>query len=213
MRNGLDDVWGRLAFGERLAHERRMQLLDIAETQMIPLREFVQAQGWQSAGEFVDRAPATDLRGRTAWRDLLDRASKRQLDMILVWRIDRPFRSVVHMATTVEQLRRWGVGLRSYNEPMIDTSGASPLSDLLLNLMASFAQFERSLIAERVRAGMDRARKQGKRLGRPRKVNGEWDKIGLDVREGRITRLGAARLLTVSDRTVYRLSRQNGSAT
>lgn len=52
---------------------------------------------------------------------------------------------------------------------------------------------------------MDRARKQGKRLGRPRKVNGEWDRIGPDVRAGRLTRLEAAHLLGVSDRTVYRL--------
>lgn len=131
------------------------------ETQLLPLREFCRAQGWAVAGEFVDRASATDLRGRTAWRDLLGQAARRRCDLIVVWKLDRAFRSVAHMATTMEQLRRWGVGLRSYSEPWLDTSGTSPVGDLMLNILASFAQFERALIAERVRAGMTRARKQG----------------------------------------------------
>ncbi len=80
------------------------------ETQLIPLREFCQAQGWQIAGEFVDTASANDLRGRTAWRRLLEEAARRRVDAILVWKVDRAFRSVAHMATTVEQIRRWGVG-------------------------------------------------------------------------------------------------------
>jgi len=74
------------------------------------------------------------------------------LDAILVWKLDRAFRSVAHMATAVEEFRRWGVGLRSYSEPWLDTSGTSPVADLMLNILASFAQFERSLISERVRA-------------------------------------------------------------
>jgi DNA invertase Pin-like site-specific DNA recombinase len=65
-------------------------------------------------------------------------------------KLDRCFRSVAHMAQTVEQLRRWGVGLRSYSEPWLDTSGTSPVGDLMLNILASFAQFEKALIAERV---------------------------------------------------------------
>jgi DNA invertase Pin-like site-specific DNA recombinase len=112
------------------------------ETQLLPLREFCQAQGWQVAGEFVDAASATDLRGRTEWRRLLDQAAKRRVDVILVWKLDRAFRSVAHMATTTEQLRRWGVGLRSYSEPWLDTSGTSPVGDLMLNILASFAQFD-----------------------------------------------------------------------
>jgi len=137
------------------------------DTQLLPLREFATAQAWTVAGEHVDYASANDLRGRTAWRALLDLAAKRRVDVILVWKLDRAFRSVAHMAQTIEQMRRWGVGLRSYSEPWIDTSGTSPVADLMLNILASFAQFERSLIAERVRAGMDRAKRQGKHVGRP----------------------------------------------
>src|SRR5207302_7815428 len=123
---------------------------------------------------------------------------------IVVWKLDRAFRSVAHMAQTVEQLRRWGVGLRSYSEPMIDTSGTSPMSDLLLNLMASFAQFERALIAERVKAGMARAKKQGRRLGRPPVLNGEFDGIRDDVMAGRLSQREAARRLGVGRGTIAR---------
>jgi len=180
------------------------------ETQLLPLREFCLAQGWTVAGEHVDYASATDLRGRTAWRDLLDQAAKRRVDTIMVWKLDRAFRSVAHMATTVEQLRRWGVGLRSYSEPWLDTSGTSPIANLMLNILASFAQFERALIGERVRAGMARARKQGKRVGRPRKVNGEWEGVRARLERGDLTKPGAARALGVSRATVYRLLAQDG---
>jgi len=181
------------------------------ETQLLPLREFVVAQGWTLAGEFVDHASASDLRGRTAWRALLDLASKRRVDTIVVWKLDRAFRSVAHMASTVEQLRRWGVGLRSYTEPWLDTSGSSPVADLMLNIMASFAQFERSLIAERVRAGMDRARKQGKHVGRPRAVDGEWGKVRPLIEGGQISQVEAARQLRVSRATVYRMLQKGGA--
>ncbi len=182
------------------------------ETQLLPLREFVQAQGWQTMGEFEDHASATDMRGRTAWRRLLDEAARRRLDMIVVWKLDRAFRSVAHMATTVEQLRRWNVGLRSYSEPWLDTSGASPVGDLMLNILASFAQFERALIAERVRAGMDRARKQGKRLGRPRAVNGEWENVRPLVESGKVSQREAARMLGISQSTISRMLARSDAA-
>jgi DNA invertase Pin-like site-specific DNA recombinase len=180
------------------------------ETQFLPLREFCGAQGWQIVGEYTDHVSATDLRGRTAWRDLLTLAARRKFDLILVWKLDRAFRSVAHMATTVEQLRRWGVGLRSYSEPWLDTSGSSPVGDLMLNILASFAQFERALIAERVRAGMTRARKQGKHLGRPGGTLADgfaerWKALRPQVVTGKVSRRAAARALGVSDGTLRRL--------
>jgi DNA invertase Pin-like site-specific DNA recombinase len=110
----------------------------------------------------------------------------------------------------VEQLRRWGVGLRSLTESWLDTSASSPWGDLLFNVMASFAQFERALIAERVRAGMDRARKQGKHLGRPQKVNGVWEGLCPRVLSGQLSRRKAAEMMRVSPRTVARLLAQKG---
>jgi DNA invertase Pin-like site-specific DNA recombinase len=172
------------------------------DTQLLPLREFVQAQGWQVVGEFVDRAPARDLRGRTAWRDLLDRASRRQADVILVWRIDRAFRSVLDAATTLERLRGWGVGLRSYSEPWLDTT--SPFGEALYYITAAYAQLERGILRERVKAGMDRAKKQGKHVGRPRKVNGEWGTVKMLIASGQLSQGAAAERLGVSRSTVHR---------
>jgi DNA invertase Pin-like site-specific DNA recombinase len=178
------------------------------ETQLVPLREFVTAQRWTVAGEFVDRAPATDLRARTAWRDLLDRAARRRIDLLLVWRIDRAFRSVLDAATTLERLRAWGVGLRSYTEPWLDTT--SPFGEALYYITAAYAQLERGILAERVRAGMDRARRQGRRLGRPGGTHREgfkehWREIAPGIYAGAISRRRAAQLLGVSRATVDRL--------
>jgi DNA invertase Pin-like site-specific DNA recombinase len=115
---------------------------------------------------------------------------------------------VAHASTTLEQFRRWGVGLRSYTEPWADTT--SPQGELVFNLLATFAQFERSLIAERVRAGMARARKQGKRLGRPRAVNGEWEQVRPLIENGTMSQRRAAQVLGVGRSTISRLVARNG---
>ena len=98
---------------------------------------------------------------------------KRNVDVILVWKLGR----ACHASATLEELRRWGVGLRSYLEPWLNTSGHSPAGELMFNILASFAQFERSLIAERVRAGMARAKASGVRCGRPPKLDGELEAL------------------------------------
>jgi DNA invertase Pin-like site-specific DNA recombinase len=139
------------------------------ETQLVPLREFVSAHGWECCGEYVDNAPATDLAHRTQWRQLLEDASKRRFDLLLVWRMDRAFRSVLDAATTLERLRRWGVGLRSYSEPWLDTT--SPFGEALYYITVAYAQLERGILRERVKAGMDRARRQGKKIGRPKVID------------------------------------------
>jgi DNA invertase Pin-like site-specific DNA recombinase len=137
------------------------------ETQLAPLREFAAANGWQVT-EYVDHAAAGDLKGRKAWAQLLHDAARRRIDLVLCWKIDRMFRSVSHASTTLERFRGWGVGLRSYSEPWVDTTNA--FGEMAFNLLTTFAQFERSLIAERVRAGMARAKAQGIHCGRPRKA-------------------------------------------
>jgi DNA invertase Pin-like site-specific DNA recombinase len=156
----------------------------------------------------VDEASATDMRGRHAWRQLLDGASRRHLDLILVFRIDRAFRSVLDAATTLERLRGWGIGLRSYCEPWLDTT--SPFGEALYYITAAYAQLERSILAERVRAGMERARKEGKHVGRPRVVEGEWDQLRPMVESGAVSRSQAAKILGVSRSTVWRLLSQKG---
>jgi DNA invertase Pin-like site-specific DNA recombinase len=178
------------------------------ETQLVPLREFVQAQGWEFCGEYVDYAPATDLAHRHWWRQLLDDASKRRFDLLLVWRMDRAFRSVLDAATTLERLRNWGIGLRSYSEPWLDTT--SPFGETLYYITIAYAQLERGILRERVKTGMDRARRQGKKIGRPKVM----DRKGFPKRfgailerlsKGDISRRQAAKELNIGYATLKRL--------
>ena len=177
-------------------------------TQLLPLREFVKAQEWQIYAECVDYAPATDITHRTQWRDLLDDASKRRFDLVLVWRMDRAFRSVLDAATTLERLRSWGVGLRSYSEPWLDTT--SPFGEALYYITVAYAQLERGILRERVKAGMERARKQGHKIGRPRVMDrrGFKRRFGVILERltlGQISRHQAARELQIGYATLKRL--------
>ena len=135
------------------------------ETQLVALRDFCSAQSWPIAGEYVDRASANDLRSRSSWRELMDDAAKRRFQTVVVFKLDRAFRSVKDMHDTLSAWEAVGVSFRSVRE-QFDTSTA--MGRLLLNLLASIAEFELEMIRERVVAGMDRARRQGKRIGRPR---------------------------------------------
>ena len=72
-------------------------------TQLLPLREYLSGQGWQAAGEYIDQAPAGDLAARAAWRQLMQAASRGRIDVVLVFRLDRAFRSVLHAAETLDR--------------------------------------------------------------------------------------------------------------
>jgi len=175
-------------------------------TQLLPLREFVSAQeGWTIHREYIDYASATDLAHRTSWRQLLEDGSKRRFDLLLVWRMDRAFRSVLDSATTLERLRTWGVGLRSYTEPWLDTT--SPFGEALYYITVAYAQLERGILRERVKAGMERARKQGHRIGRPRVIDRKGFKsrfraILNRIAQGEISRRGAAKELGIGYATL-----------
>ena len=177
-------------------------------TQLLPLREFVKAQGWEIYKEYTDQVSAMDLVHREGWRELLADASKRRFDLLLVWRMDRAFRSVLDAANTLERLKSWGVGLRSYTEPWLDTT--SPFGEVLYYITVAYAQLERSILRERVKAGMDRARKQGRRIGRPRVTdrrgfNLRFGAILERLREGQVSRRRAAKELKIGYATLKRL--------
>ena len=121
-------------------------------TQLFPLQEYCQSQGWTIFKVYEDRASGTDLPRRVAWRELLKDASRRRFDVLLVFRMDRAFRSVLDAASTLERLRSWGVGLRSYCEPYLDTT--SPFGEALYYITCAYAQLERGILAQRVKAGM-----------------------------------------------------------
>ena len=177
-------------------------------TQLLPLREFVESQGWILYNEYSDQVSATDIAHRTGWRQMLFDASKRKFDLVILWRMDRGFRSVLDAATTLERLRTWGVGLRSYSEPWLDTT--SPFGEALYYITVAYAQLERGILRERVIAGMERARKQGHRIGRPRVTdrpgfNQSFRAVLERLRDGSISRRRAAKELRIGYATLKRL--------
>lgn len=119
----------------------------------------------QLVGEFVDRASADDLRRRREWRRLLELAQARKVDLIVLWRLDRAFRSVLDGAATLAQLRAGGCGIRSLQEPWIDTT--TPMREAMFHITAAWAHLEKQVLIERTRTGMERARAEGKLSGRP----------------------------------------------
>ena len=177
------------------------------ETQLMPLRDFCIAQGWEIVAEYVDHAPANDQAHRVRWRDLLDDAAKKKFSVVLVFKLDRAFRSVKHMHDTLAAWELVDVSFKSLREPF-DTSTA--LGRLLLNLLAALAEFELELIRERVKAGMDRARRQGKHIGRPkvmdrRGFSRRFNEVLVRLNAGDISRRRAAKELNIGYATLKRL--------
>ena len=135
------------------------------ETQLRVLRDVVSHQdGWKSVGEFVDRASGgrTD---RPRYQELLDAVRKRQVDVVLVYRYNRFARSTRELVNALEEFRALGVDFISYAEN-IDTT--TPQGRFFFTVIAGFAELEREQISENVRAGMARARAEGKQISRPR---------------------------------------------
>ena len=134
------------------------------EVQLGELRAYATRRGFEVVAEFVDFASGA-RNGRPEYQRMLDAARKRRFDVLLVWRYDRFARSMQELVNALEEFRTLGIDFISYRENA-DTTTAQ--GKLIFGIMASLAEFERALIAERVRAGMARAKAQGKHVGRPR---------------------------------------------
>ena len=153
---------------ERIALYARVSTKDkdqTPETQLHALREYAVSRGWTVVREYVDEASATDLRGRTAWRDLLEHVRKGGIDLVVVTKLDRAFRSAKDTYDNLAYLDQHKVGFVASSQP-IDTSTST--GKLLLGVLAAVAEFERELIRERTIEGLNRARANGTKLGRPK---------------------------------------------
>ncbi len=135
------------------------------ESQLVFLRDYCRSRGFEVVREYVDRASANDLRGRKAWRELLRDAGHHRFGVVVVFKLDRAFRSSREMHKTLEAWELVGVGLVSAKEEAIDTT--TPTGKLVLAIMAAVAEFELDMIRVRVQSGLERARREGKKLGRP----------------------------------------------
>lgn len=133
------------------------------EGQERELREYAKNRGWELARVYKDKISGAK-HSRPALDELMADARKRKLDIILVWKFDRFARSVTHLLQALESFRELRIEFVSVSE-QIDT--ASPSGKLVFTVLGAVAELERSLIAERVRMGLQNARRNGKRLGRP----------------------------------------------
>lgn len=135
------------------------------EMQLRELREYSERRGWQIAGEYIDIGISGSKDSRPELNRLMADAHQRRFDAIVVWKFDRFARSVSHLLRALETFKALGVEFISLGE-QIDTS--TPTGKMVFTVLGAVAELERSMIAERVRAGIRNARSKGKKLGRPR---------------------------------------------
>jgi putative DNA-invertase from lambdoid prophage Rac len=126
------------------------------------MREYAARRGWTIAMQVKEVGSGALQRQRR--EKLMEAARRREIDVILVWRLDRWGRSVADLLATLQELEHLGVGFVSLTEALDLTS---PAGRAMAALLAVFAEFEREVLRERVRAGLAHARQNGKRLGRP----------------------------------------------
>ena len=127
------------------------------------MREYAARRGWT----IVIASPRGELRGGATGsprETVMEAARRREIDLVLVWRLDRWGRSVTDLLATLQELEHLGVGFVSLTEALDLTT---PAGRAMAGLLAIFAEFEREILRERTRAGLAHARQNGKRLGRP----------------------------------------------
>ena len=134
--------------------------------QLEQLQEFASKQGWEIVTEYKDTASGSGRRTRPQFDAVMLAASQRKFDLLLFWALDRLSREgIVKTLGYLEQLRAWGCGWRSYTQPFLDT-GNEMTNGIVLSVLAAVAKQERITLSERTKAGLQRARRAGKRLGR-----------------------------------------------
>jgi len=137
------------------------------ENQFGPLQEFAGRKGYEISGVYKDIATGTNTRDRTGFNRMMSDAHQKKFEAILVWSLDRLSREgLVKTINLLEHLNNIGVGVISYTEPYLDTTNELA-RNILLAVLSTLAKAEREKISERTKAGLIRARKEGKRIGRP----------------------------------------------
>ncbi len=135
------------------------------QMQLRELREYCERRGWTVTGEYVDVGVSGSKDSRPELNRLMADGNRRQFDAVVVWRFDRFARSTAHLLRALETFKALGIEFVSYTEA-IDTS--TPVGKMIYTVLGAVGELERSLIIERVRAGVRNARAKGKTLGRPK---------------------------------------------
>jgi putative DNA-invertase from lambdoid prophage Rac len=196
-------------FGQRRKHPKTFRVglyarVSTFDQHTIPLqiralREYAARRGWTIAmqvKEVGSGAVQRQLREK-----LLDAARRREIDVVLVWRLDRWGRSVADLLATLQELDHLGVGFVSLTEALDLTT---PSGRAMAALLAVFAEFEREILRERVRAGLAHARQNGQRLGRPQTAALQTSQVRKLDRAG-VSKAEIARRLQIGRTSVRRI--------
>jgi putative DNA-invertase from lambdoid prophage Rac len=160
-------VFGQGGAGTRVGLYARVSTHDqqTLPLQLSAMREHAERRGWAVVMTVED--VGSGVRERPMREDLIRAARRRELDLILVWRLDRWGRSLVDLVTTLQELTVLQVGFVSLGEALDLTT---PSGRALAGMLAVFAEFERDILRDRVKAGIAQARKEGRPHGRPRTI-------------------------------------------
>jgi putative DNA-invertase from lambdoid prophage Rac len=167
--------------------------------QIRAMREYAAKRGWTVVAQVKEIGSGASQ--RQLREQLLDAARRREIDVVLVWRLDRWGRSLPDLVTTLEELNHLGVGFVSLTEALDLTT---PMGRAMAGLLSVFAAFEHDVLRERVRAGLAEARLKGKRLGRPASAGVHASEIRKLHRSG-VSKAEIARRLNIGRTSVRRI--------
>src|SRR5579864_9468980 len=173
--------------------------------QIRELKDYVERRGWELAGIYQDQMSGAKA-SRPGLDQLMSAARFRRFDAIVVWKLDRFGRSLVHCVSGIQELASLGIRFIATSQGL-DTDESNPASKLLMHILAAVAQFERELIRERVSAGISNAKakgtRSGKAIGRPRRIFNR-DEV-LRLRQDGLSLAKIAREMNVGVGTVARV--------
>lgn len=173
------------------------------ENQRRELEKAARRAGWPVVAVFEDNgiSGAKGRDGRPGFDRMLKDANRREFDVIMAWSVDRLGRSLQHLVGFLEEIHALNIDLYLHVQGLDTTT---PAGKALFQMLGVFSEFERAMIQERVKAGLARARAQGKSIGRP-KVNGQVEKKVLELRAGGMGIKRIAKEAGVAVGTVYRI--------
>ena len=179
------------------------------ENQLRELRQIAERRGWEVVKEYDDAgiSGSKARNDRPGLDEMLKDAQRRRFDVVMAWAIDRLGRSLIDLLGTIQQLETCGVDLY-LDQQAIDTT--TPTGRLMFQITGAFAEFERSMIRQRIRAGLRRAVEAGKQLGRPKIDPALEKRIQSQLRAGK-GMLAIAKALGVGTSTVQRIAREMDS--
>ena len=196
---GHPEKWEKSAFRAGLYARVSTNDQQTLPMQLRALREYAARRGWSVISQVKEVGSGASQRQMR--EKLIEAARRREIDVVLVWRLDRWGRSVADLLATLTELEHLGVGFVSLTEALDLTT---PAGRAMAGLLAVFAEFEREILRERVRAGLAHARANGKRLGRPLTAALQSDQVRKLHRSG-LSKSQIARQLNIGRTSVRRI--------